>query len=90
MTLTGKITRACLKDKQVMQSMSNSINDEDWLQWKVQKANNLSVDALNQARFNGELLCATFEERNEEERLVMLLDIQLLGVSLLLGYVLDS
>ena len=69
-TTTGKITRACLLDKQVMQEVGdvNADDDKDPLRWKVQTANTLAVDALVHGGYDGELLHATFQPKEREER----------------------
>ncbi len=69
-TSTGKITRACLSDKQAMREVGDvdADDDKDCLCWKVRTANTLAVDALVRAGYDGELLRATLKPKEMEER----------------------
>jgi hypothetical protein len=60
------VTCACLNNPQVVRS-SDTSGDIAKLCWSVQNMNELSVHALTQAGYNGQLLKATFKKKLEEE-----------------------
>ena len=60
------VTRACLKDKQVM--LSTGGDDDDRTRWSIQNANDLAIHALTQGGYDAQWLKATLETKCEEER----------------------
>jgi hypothetical protein len=62
------VTRACLLNTQVMQSVDNIADYETtFLHYSIQTANNNAVYALNQAGYNAQFSQATFIKKAEEE-----------------------
>ena len=63
-----RVTRACLQDMQVIQSIGDGDNETDILLHAVQTANNTAVCHLIQAGYDAQYLMVTLIKKVQEER----------------------
>ncbi len=59
------ITRACLNDPEVMVNIGDGSDEVDRRNRAIQEVNDLAVNALNSAGYNGDFLKATLKKRDE-------------------------